>query len=156
MLITVPVNNLPEGRFHTIDDLDMGYWIPPTLADGNVFDLTTTRHYLDRYPGSKVLLHSPLTIYFEDQGNQQGVNRTLRHLGIPGHWKGNLVVVKHIHEELHTDMDEYDKPTVIEVMRRFVISPIFISFYYIDHRNRPFKVDECSRSAQERYTPPST
>lgn len=116
-LISVPVD-ARDGRLPNIDDLVTDYWIRPSIAQRSVIDLTLTRKYFDRYPISGTMLPFPCTLFFEDQGNRQGINRTLRQLGLAHNWKGNFIVVKNIHEEEFSDMSLVDEGVVIELVKQ--------------------------------------
>lgn len=119
-LITVPVDSR-LGFEHSIDDLDMTYWIKPAYQDHNVIDLTATRLYLERYPKSGRPLPFPCTIYFEDQSNPSGRNRMLRYLDPSFSWRGNIVIVKHLDMETHSDMRLEDYENMNELMIQYVM-----------------------------------
>lgn len=119
-LITIPVDS--HGAYeHSIDDIDITYWIKPSYYDHNVVDLTTTRLYIEKYPISRRPLPFPCTIYFEDQSNPSGRNRMVRFLDSSAIWRGNLVVVKHIDEETHASMNPEDSEFVTELMTQYVV-----------------------------------
>lgn len=120
MLITVPIDTR-DGRPPDIDDLSTDYWIRPTESDHTVYDLAATRKYFDRYPETNLPLPFPCTIYFECQSNRQGINRTLRQMGLSKDWKGNYIVVKNVHEEECSSMSSQDEDAVVELVRQYVV-----------------------------------
>lgn len=117
ILVDVPVDP-PEGIAPTIDDLDIEYWIRPSIADRRVIDLRSVRRYFNRYPQDHCLLPFCCTILFEDQSNRQGVNRTLQQMGISSTWKGNLVIMKNPTNESYLDMESQDEEVVVELVRQ--------------------------------------
>lgn len=117
MLIPVPVD-ARDGWPATIDDLDINFWIPPPVSQRKVIDLTSTRRYFSSYPATGVPLPFPCTVYFEDQGNRQGLNRTLRQMGLADNWRGNVIVVKNTHEEENDTMNPDDENVVVELLRQ--------------------------------------
>lgn len=119
MLVPVPMD-VRDGWSASIDDLDVDYWIPPPRSQRNIIDLTSTRRYFARYPVTGAPLPFPCTVYFEDQGNRQGINRTLRQMGLDNNWKGNVVIVRNVHEEEYTTMDSDDEHVVVELLRQSV------------------------------------
>lgn len=116
VLVGVPVD-FRAGRADGIDDLDMAYWIKPSKAGGNVVDLDATREFFNRLPDSNRHMNFSCTIYFEDQSNRQGVNRTLKSMGISQSWKGNIVVMKNANFERYIDMTTEDVESVVELLK---------------------------------------
>lgn len=116
LLIQVPVDLRP-GRPPTIDDLDMEYWIMPPSIQRNVIDLETTRHFVITYPGTYDLMADSYMVYYEDQGNNQNRNRTLKALDIAPNWKGNIVVMKNVNKEQPVDMEASDIDFVVQLMK---------------------------------------
>lgn len=117
VLIAVPVD-ARDGRPPNIDDLGTDYWIRPSIYQRSLVDLTSTRMFFSRYPVSGNLLPFPCTVYFEDQSNRQGINRTLVQMRITCGWKGNIIIVKHVHEEEHADMLPNDEEVVVELLKQ--------------------------------------
>lgn len=117
MIITVPMD-VRDGYPPTIDDLDIEYWIRPPYSQRYVIDMTTTRKFFSRYPITNIDLPFPCTVYHEDQENRQGTNRTLRQMQLSESWKGNLIVVKNVHEEEITGMTPEDEEIVVELVKQ--------------------------------------
>lgn len=107
ILVTVPVDIRRDGS-HGIDDLDVAYWIQPSVYQGNVVDFACTRKFYERYPYDDAQIPFNCTVYFEDQSNGQGFNRTLMAMDVDQSWKGNIVVVKNLDEERNANMKEGD------------------------------------------------
>lgn len=57
-------------------------------------------------------------MYYEDQDNRQGANRTLRRMQISDNWKGNLIVVKNVHEEEFGQMQPENEEIVVELVKQ--------------------------------------
>lgn len=117
ILISVPVD-VRDDQPSTIDDLDVEYWIRPSTAQDTTIDLTTIREYFSSFPVTGDDLPFPCTIFFEDQNNRQGTNRTMRQMGLSESWKGNVIVVKNVHEEEFGQMAPEDKDVVVELVRQ--------------------------------------
>lgn len=117
IMITVPVD-ARDGRPPNINDLATDYWIRPSTAQRNLIDLTSTQRFFSHFPVTGRRLPFPCSVYFEDQGNRQGINRTLVQMRIARSWKGNIIVVKHVHEEEHYSMSPGDEAVVIELLKQ--------------------------------------
>lgn len=117
LLVNIPVDT-QDGVTPTIDDLDVEYYIRPSLADRCVIDLDAVRRYFVHYPGTHELIPFSCTIRFEDQSNRQGVNRTLQQMGVSDNWKGNLVVLKNATTESYGDMNPQDMDIAVTLVKR--------------------------------------
>lgn len=117
ILIDVPVD-AHNGMTPTIDDLDIEYWIRPSLAERRVIDLKAVRRHFVRYPETREPLPFGCTVHFEDQSNKQGINRTLVRMGLSANWKGNVVVMKNPTSESYSDMGPEDEGIIVELIKQ--------------------------------------
>jgi hypothetical protein len=112
----------------SIDDLEIGLWLPFNPTTANSIDLSRRRRYFNVMPGTGKHIAGGYTIYFHDQHAVTFPNQTLRALPGSPTWNGDVLVLKNIDEDVVTHITRQDYEIVRELLSKLLIASLCCMF----------------------------